>query len=61
MKNKEKFIAILYDRERATTIAIVRRAITIQKENGGKRQRNITKYKVKKIMIDIFTRSNREN
>ena len=48
---------------RATTIAIaiVRRAINLEREPSKKKQRTDTKKDAKRIKSDNFTRSNREN
>ena len=49
-------------RERATTIAIaiVGRAITLEREPTKKKQRTDTKMDAKRIKSDNFARSNRE-
>ena len=50
----------LLERERATTIAIaiVGRAITLEREASKKKQRTDTKKDAKRIKSDNFTRSN---
>ena len=52
----------LQERERATTIAIaiVGRAITLERKPSKKKQRTDTKKDAKRIKSDKFTRSNRE-
>ena len=48
------------ERERATTIAIVGRAKTLEREPSKKKQRTDTKKDAKRIKGDNFTRGNRE-
>ena len=56
-------IRLLFEQERATTIAfaIVGRAITLERKPSKKKQRIDTKKDAKRIKGDNFTRSNREN
>ena len=61
-KSNGNLIAIAFKSERATTIAIaiVGRAITLERKPSKKKQRTDTKKDVKRIKRDNFTRSNKE-
>ena len=48
------------EKERATTIAMVGRAITLEREPSKKKQRTDTKKDPKRIKGDNFKRSNRD-
>ena len=60
--NYSTAIVVALLRERATTIAIaiVERAITLERKTSKKKQRTDTKKDAKRIKSDNFTRSNRE-